>query len=357
MAKARATNHTGRQGQGTSRHNFREFSEITKEKGKSDIDRNLTCNNRYYVNGLFFSNDTDMRNYFNQQTDFFAKQAFRFKENERYKHLVTSQKYELAMYEKLLGEGIKAQHNRNSVNRQECLNRDALDIMQAVKTQPEETILQVGDKDYCPVSANQLWEIYRDYIKTHNIMFGKHIVILDSVLHNDEATLHIHERKMYVGQNKHGEPCISKNSALGLLGINRPDLGKPQGRYNNPKQTYTAMCRDMWLECCRQHGLDLETEPHIYEDKHGLELTKFKVRQEKKKLEVLTAEQKKVVDKNTKIISEQEQMIAEYKNNWKDVDMAMYIAGVIQRDYPEYCREIEDNYWQDTQIEKQEIER
>lgn len=340
MAKARATNHTGRQGQGTSRHNFREFSEVTKEKGKSDIDRNLTCNNRYYVNGLFFSNDTDMRKYFNRQTNIFEKQAFRFKNNEHYKHLVTSQKYELAMYEKLLGEGIKAQHNRNSVNRQECLNRDALDIMQAIKTQPEESILQVGDKDYCPVSANQLWEIYRDYIKMHNAKFGKHIVILDAVLHVDETTPHIHVRKVYVGRNKRGEPCISKNSAMGLLGISRPDLSKPQGRYNNPKQTYSVMCRDMWLECCKRHGLDIETEPKTYADKHGLELIEFKVRQEKKKLEVLMAEQ--------------EQMIAEYKDNWQDVDIAMYIAGVLQRDYPEYCREIEGNYWQDVETEEQQ---
>lgn len=354
MNKARATNHVGKQGQGTSRHNFREFPKQTKEKGASDINRNLTNNNQYYVGGRFFNSDTEMKNFFNSQTDFFIKQAFRYRHNKDYKNLSASQKYELGVYQELLDEGIKAQHRRNAANRQECLDRDALDILTSTKTSPEESILQVGSKDYCPINAEQLWSIYKDYVKIHNNKFGQHIVILDAVLHTDETTLHIHSRVVYVGANKHGEPCISKNSALELLGISRPDLRKPQSRYNNPKQTYTAMCRNMWLECCRQHGLDLETESHIYEDKHGLELTEFKVRQEKEKLEALTAEQKKVVDKNTRLISKQEQMIAEYKNNWKDVDMAMYIAGVLQRDFPEYCKEIEDNYWQDVETEEQQ---
>lgn len=345
MAKVRATNHTGRQGQGTVKHNFREFPEQTREKSKSYIDRSLTNNNHYYVNGQFFNDDAEIKRFFSNQENFFEKQAFRFCKNGNYKKLTISEKYELGCYEKLLRDGIKAQHNRNVVNRQECLNRNALDIMQATKTAPEESILQVGNKENCPISAGQLWSIYKDYAKMHNTKFGKHIVLLDAVLHADEptGTPHIHERKVYVGRNKHGEPCVSKNSALGLLGINRPDLNKPQSRYNNPKQTYSAMCRDMWITVCRQHGLDLETEPKTYADKHGLELTEFKVRQEKKKLEVLTAEQ--------------EQKITEYKNNWKDVDMAMYIAGVLQRDYPEYCREIEDNYWQDTQTEEQEVVR
>lgn len=356
MNKARATNHTGRQGQGTSKHNFREFPEITKEKGRSDIDRNLTCHNRYYVNGWFFDNDAEMKKFFNGQANYFTKQAFRFQHNDDYKNLSASQKYELGAYEKLLGKGIKAQHNRNAANRQECLNRDALDILTSTKTAPEESIMQIGNADYCPVSVNQLWDIYKDYIRIHNAKFGKHIVILDAVLHADETTPHIHARTVYVGQNKHGEPYVSKNSALGLLGISKPDLSKPQSRYNNPKQTYSAMCRNMWITVCKHHGLDLETEPKTYADKHGLELTEYKVKREKEKLEELAAEQKKVFDKNARIISEQEQMITEYKNNWKDVDIAMYIAGVLQRDYPEYCKEIEDSYWHDTQTEEQEME-
>lgn len=420
MNKARATSHTGKQGQGTAKHNFREFPEKTKEKGKSDINRNLTCNNQYYVSGRFFTNDTEMKNFFNRQTDFFTKQAFRFRGNEHYKDLTVSQKYELGVYEKLLDEGIKAQHRRNAANRQECLNKDALDIIQATRTQPEESILQIGNKDNCPVSAGQLWEIYKDYVKLHNAKFGKHIIIMDAVLHTDETTPHIHIRTAYIGTNKHGEPCISKNSALGLLGINRPDLSKPQNRYNNSKQTYSAMCRNMWIAVCRQHGLELETEPKVYGDKHGLELTEYKVQREQQKLdkiimaqtqadkelrrasdnikgkqEVLEfighavnkatadkdslqkecarlrqdkdnlqsqifmqeqdiTEQKKTIGRNTRVIHGQEQAIADYKENWQDTDIAMYVSRTVQMESPDYYNGIIESYWQDMQAWEQE---
>ncbi len=201
-----------------------------------------------------------------------------------------SQRYELLAYEKFYGNAIDMQHKRNESRRQQCRNRDAIDMMASKKTEPEECILQVGNKDYCPVTAEQLWEIYKDYVGRHNQRFGRHIMILDSVLHADETTPHIHERRMYMGQNAHGEVCPAMDSAFALMGIERPDMGKPKSRYNNRRQTYSAECRQMWIDACRGHGLDLETEPRVYADRHGLELTEYKVRQEQGKLDDIQAQ-------------------------------------------------------------------
>lgn len=350
MKKARATNHAGK---GTTRHNFREFPQETKEKGKSDINRNLTNNNQYYIAGEFYNNE-QLNRFYRTHKNYFEKQAFKYRSNPNYADLTNSQKLELGLYECLVQESIKGQHNRNKQHRQEHLNRDVLDVLLSPKTSPEECILQVGNKDYCPVSSEQLWSIFKDYVKMHNSKFGEYIKILDAVLHTDETTPHIHVRKAYIGKNRHEEAIISKNSALELLGIERPDMSKLQSRYNNRKQTYTAKCRQMWLDICRKHGLNLETEPRVYGDSHGLELTEYKVRQEQEKLDKVNQyieEQKKIIFKSAEIINKQNDKIMYYEDNWNDVDMAIYVSNTVKAEYPEYYADVTKSYWQEKQAD------
>lgn len=276
----RTTTHAGN---GTARHNFREFP--TTAKGKSDIDRELSHSNKFFVSGKFFDNELELKNFYQSQKKFFSNLQNKFKGDNRFKELSNTEKIELAFYEKYFSDTINKQHIRNEQRGQQCLNRSSLDMFLSKKTQPEETIFQIGNKDYCPVTADQLWDIYKDYQKKHNQIFGRNIKIIDAVLHVDETTIHTHERKLYLGLNSHNEVCPSKDSALEQLGIERPNTNKPTSRYNNRKQTYTKQCRKLWIEVCQQHGLNIETEPQVYKDKKGLELTEYKVSQEQKKLD------------------------------------------------------------------------
>lgn len=353
--KARATNHVGIKGKGSSRHNFREFPKITKEEGISKIDRSLTFKNQYFILGKFCDNK-DLQDIYRANAEEFRKQAFKFREDARYTDLTNSQKVELAIYDNILKDNLKEQHKRNASRRQTCLDKNAIDVLLSTKTRPEESILQIGNKDYCPVSAEQLWSIYQDYVQEHNARFGKHIQILNAVLHADEptGTVHVHERKAYIGVNRYGETCIGKDSALAQLDIERPDLTKITSRRNNRKQTYTAECRQMWLDICKKHGLKLETEPRVYEDKHGLELIEYKVRQEHKKLDKVMQEvtdQKQIIFTNTKIINEQNNRIKDYEYNWNDVDIAIYISNTVKAEYPDYHTEIINSYLQEKQVE------
>lgn len=288
--KPRTATHSG---QGSAKHNFREFPE--EAKGYSDIDRGLSLQNKFLLNGKFFNSQSEMQQYLKQNISAFSKQKEQFKDDKQYKDLSLSQKFELMYYTKYFGETIKAQHQRNERNRQQCLNKSAIDMLLSKKTQPEESILQIGNKDYCPISGDELWSIYKDYQKKHNAKFGRYIKILDSVLHVDESTIHIHERKIYIGVNSHGEAYPGKDSALGLLGIERPDMSSAKGRYNNRKQTYSAQCRKLWIETCQEHGLDIETIPREYAGKKGLTTIEYKVSQEQKKLQSV----KEQIDKKT----------------------------------------------------------
>ena len=63
------------------------------------------------------------------------------------------------------------------------------------------------------------------------------------------------------------------------MGIERPDVTKPEGRYNNAKMTFTADCRRNLLEIAARRGIAIEAEPRE-RSKSGLSLAEYQARQE-----------------------------------------------------------------------------
>lgn len=288
--KPRATTHAGH---GSIKHNFREFPK--EAKGDSDINRDLSGQNKFFLNSKWLNSESEMQQYMSKNKLIFNRQKERFKDDSRYKNLSLSEKYELLFYEKAFDKTINNQHERNAIRRQQCLDRNAIDMLTSKKTQPEETIFQIGDLKNCPdvVTSEGLWDIYKDYQKEHNKRFGAHIKVIDAVLHQDEGSFHIHERKVFIGLNSHDEAYPGKESALTLLGIERPDKTKNKNRFNNRKQTYSAECRKIWLDVCREHGIEVETTPREYADKQGLTIIEYKVQQEQNKLQSIINKQDK----------------------------------------------------------------
>ena len=230
----RATRHNGRSGKNGTynpKHNDRDFNvenseHIDTERAKGNV--YWDCYQGYCLPG--------------------KEKKYTFSEIER------------AYYLEHFGDHIEAQNGRNEAVRHKERNRSVDDVLQNKKTCPEESILQLGNIDGT-VPASTFAQISAEYFEEFEKRFGSHIHILDWALHLDEATPHIHERHVFDAENQYGEICPQQDKALEELGFELPNPEKPKGRYNNRKMLFDAECRKIFMEICRQHGVELEMEP------------------------------------------------------------------------------------------------
>lgn len=184
---------------------------------------------------------------------------------------------------------------------------------------PEETILQIG-KLGDTVDKDTLRHICIEHINWEAKTFPN-VKVLDVALHADEqGAPHIHERKVWVANSKDGL-IVGQGKALEEMKIKRPHPEKKKDRYNNPKTTYTAMCRQHFLEICRQHGLELEVEPDKA-SKRGLELVEYKKQQEEAKLENV---QNQVFDM-ADTLDEYRELASEASQDYSDTSKKLQIA-------------------------------
>lgn len=127
---------------------------------------------------------------------------------------------------------------------------------------PEETTMQIGRLEE-HVTAEQLTECYREYAKQleeWNNSHGNPFTVLTRALHVDEAVSHWQERKVWHYRNAAGDLQIGQEKALKAAGVPLPHPEKPEGRRNNRKMTFDAMCREMWLDICWEYGIEVERE-------------------------------------------------------------------------------------------------
>lgn len=99
-----------------------------------------------------------------------------------------------------------------------------------------------------------------EWISTVQRTYGTHVHILDVAVHMDEQTPHAHCRLCYSHETPDGR-AVSQTKALAALGIERPDIDKPQSSHNNAKQTFTESLRSIWVHAVQSQGIDLETSP------------------------------------------------------------------------------------------------
>lgn len=187
---------------------------------------------------------------------------------------------------------------------------------------PEETLLQVG-KTGKTIDPDLLRRICIEHINWEINTFPN-VKVLDVALHADEeGAPHMHERKVWVAHSSDGL-IVGQAKALEEMGIDRPHPEKKKDRYNNPKTTYTAMCREHFLEVCKQHGLELELEPDKT-SKRGLELEEYKRQQEQEKAEQARqeaeqAKQERDTAERARQVAEQAQRQAEREKEQAEND-------------------------------------
>lgn len=127
---------------------------------------------------------------------------------------------------------------------------------------PEETTLQIGKMEES-VSLDELTMVHRDYLNklnTWNREHGNPFTILDIAIHADEAVPHIQTRRVWHYQDDSGILKIGQEKALEQAGVGLPNPEKPEGRRNNRKMAFDAMCRQWWIDACYARGIEVERE-------------------------------------------------------------------------------------------------
>lgn len=214
---------------------------------------------------------------------------------------MTFEEAEQRFYEEHFKDSLDAKNQRYIAQRHNERVKTMDQYRQSKLSCPEETILQVG-KTGDTIDPKLLQEICMEQIKWEAETFPN-VKILDAALHVDEqGAPHLHERKVWTAHGKDGL-IVGQAKALEEMGIKRPNIEKPQDRYNNAKMTYSAMCREHFLEVCKSKGLDLETEPDKT-SKRGLDLLEYKAEQERLKLKDLQTDIERMSDEKTELMDD-----------------------------------------------------
>lgn len=212
-------------------------------------------------------------------------------------------------YSETVGKALQEQNERyiKSGHRERCKTIDA--YRTAKQTCPEETLYYLGKKtDGDKASTALLMKIYNLFHDWHKKTFPL-IARLNVALHRDEPNSadHIHERNVYLAHDKEGNLIVSQTKCFQEMGIARPDPSKPQSRYNNPKQTYSSLCRNKFVEIALAHGLEIETTPQEA-SKTGLSLLRYQTMKEQEKLNKLKYEAEKTAEQLKEAIEEMDRV-------------------------------------------------
>lgn len=220
---------------------------------------------------------------------------------------------------------------------------------------PEETILQIGKLD-STVDKSTLKSIYIEHVNWMQKTYPQ-VKVLDAALHVDEQSApHLHERRVWIAHDKNNNLIVSQEKALAEMGIQRPDMTKAVGRYNNAKQTFTKACREHFQELCREYGIELETEPQEA-SKTGLAQLEYKRQQEQIRHDELVKTNADI----SKSISEAQEGLEHTLDHIKDLDIIQNTVNLdirVLEDIERVQREQADRQqelllWQ-TRLEKQE---
>ncbi len=180
---------------------------------------------------------------------------------------------EKEFYREHFSDYVNAQNERNTRAGHKERNQTIEDYYYNKRTRPEDVILQIGDMNE-HATTDELWSCAMKYKDKFNEMFGDHCQILDMALHDDEATPHVHIRRVWISDDKRGDKFVNSAKCLEEMGIPLPDESRSKDRYNNLKMTFSKMDREMFIDICEREGFVIE-RPTGEKQKH-LSLDEFK---------------------------------------------------------------------------------
>ena len=299
--KQRVSRHNGRAGKHgvyNPKHNDRQFDVAHAD----NIDKSRTNLNLYWdwQNGL---------------RDHEANQSGRY---------TTFNQVERDFYEQRYGDYLAGQTARNIKAGHAGRNRTVDDLLADVRICPEETIYQIGKEGECP-SPDVLLEVMQEFMDTFQERFGKHVHILDWALHLDEISPHIHARQVFDIENRYGEIEPKQEKALEALGIPLPFPEKKPGKMNNRKITFDGICRELLLNICEEHDLDVERDA-IYGGKASRDKNDYIIEAQREKIAELERRNAELTADNeaqSRIIAQKNAELEDKLEKLSDADAAL----------------------------------
>ena len=207
-----------------------------------------------------------------------------------------ARKHELAINEKLYGDGLAARNERYTREGHKDRCQTIKNLYSNPKTAPLETIFQIGNSQMILDGVMGPEEMKKKLTEAWNqtmrqlVGMGKGMVIpLDAALHCEEAVPHIHFRAALGATDRYGHFMPNQSAALKAMGFDgrNPDTGK-KDRYHNPLVAYTDRVREMFYAECEKQGLVIDREV-TSESHRQVEIMAFKL--EKARQDVAAAQE------------------------------------------------------------------
>ena len=207
-----------------------------------------------------------------------------------------ARKHELAIYEKLYGDGLAARNERYTREGHKDRCQTIKNLYSNPKTAPLETIFQIGNSQMILDGVMGPEEMKQKLTEAWNqtmrqvVGMGKGMVIpLDAALHCEEAVPHIHFRAALGATDRYGHFMPNQSAALKAMGFDgrNPDTGK-KDRYHNPLVAYTDRVREIFYAECEKQGLVIDREV-TSESHRQVEIMAFKL--EKAKQDIVAAQE------------------------------------------------------------------
>lgn len=221
---------------------------------------------------------------------------------------ITFEEHEKKIYEQLFSKTLNAKNERHIKAGHASRVRSMDEYRTSPRTAPEETILQLGNREEY-ADPNSFIKAVNLWCTRMHAAYGSNWRLLDGAVHFDESTPHCHIRVVWTAQGPDGIE-VSQNKSLAELGFQRADLNAPQNRHNNAKMVFTQVSRDVWIEAAKECGISIEEIP---ETPGKSTLTKEEYIKEKVRAETAKLAEEKVE------LQQQVNTLAEETNRLKGV--------------------------------------
>lgn len=186
---------------------------------------------------------------------------------------------------------------RKNGHLERCINADKM--RHTRRYEPREIIIEIGNRNQS-VDSKTLADVFSEFLKWHDEKFGSNIKTLNAAFHFDEATPHVHWRRVFEYTDKNGNKQPSMEQALRQLGYQRPDLNRPEGKYNNRQMVYTKDCRNKLIALCQERSIELELEPKKRTpNQQNLSKGEFLIQQQDEEIERQKIEYTELEEKQT----------------------------------------------------------
>ena len=192
-------------------------------------------------------------------------------------------------YAENFSDYLKKHNEKHEEHRNYGRKRTIEDYLHRTNTRPEDKILQIGDmREHA--SGEELWECALEYQRRFDRAYGDRCKILDMALHMDEATPHVHIRRVWIAEDEDGDKFVSQTKALEQMGISEMDEDRPIGRRNNSKITFSRTDRAIFETICLERGLDISKEKperrkHLSTEEYKLQEVKKDIKKAEEELE------------------------------------------------------------------------